>query len=378
MKTVLVFSHLRWNFVFQRPQHLLSRLAEHYSIIFVEEPLHTETRPFLCSDVVAPNVAVVVPHTNEKCWGFNDAQIEVIGPMLVQWLQKRNVHDHGIWFYTPQALPFHAFFKPKLVIFDIMDELSNFFGAPPEIKTRESYLLALADVVIAGGPSLHRAKVKARRDTILLPSAVDAEHFSPERAAKVKAKLWKEGKLPQLDIPHPRLGFFGVIDERLNIDLIAAVADADPMWHVIMVGPVVKIDPAILPQRPNIHWLGQQDYEVLPVLVQSWDVCLLPFALNDSTRFISPTKTLEYMAAEKPIVSTSIPDVIELYGDVVEIADTPISYIAAIQRLLHEDKVKRAERIQKSLKIVNKSSWCKATEVVREAIKAALGNAEPS
>lgn len=372
MKTLIVFSHLRWNFVFQRPQHLLTRLAKHYNIVFVEEPVNTGD-VFVEANEVAPGIHVLVPHTVEEGWGFNDAQIPVIGQLVKTWVDERvnTLDGYGLWFYTPQALPLRDYFNAGFVAFDVMDELSMFAHAPAYLKEREKELLETADVVFAGGPSLARAKQAIRPDTLSLPSCVDASHYSPERAAQAEAETHEEDRLEH-DIPHPRIGFFGVIDERLDIELVAAIADANPHWHVVMVGPVVKIDPNTLPQRFNIHYLGSQPYSLLPQLVQQWDVCILPFALNDSTKFISPTKTLEYMAAEKPIVSTAIHDVIELYGAVVEIGNDHQEFIDKIEMLMHEDPVPAASRIVEGKELVKQYSWDEMADKVYHAIEYAL------
>jgi glycosyltransferase involved in cell wall biosynthesis len=173
-------------------------------------------------------------------------------------------------------------------------------------------------------------------------------------------------------IGHPRLGFFGVIDERLDAELIAAVADAAPNWQLVMAGPIVKIDPASLPHRANIHWLGQQPYEVLPHLVAQWDVCLLPFARNESTRFISPTKTLEYMAAEKPIVSTPIIDVVGLYGDSVTIAATAGEFISACAAGLAESVADRQLRIERMRGHVSRCTWDRTAREIHQEIEAIL------
>lgn len=377
MKTLIVFSHLRWKFVFQRPQHLLTRLAKHYRIIFVEEPIPADQGqsglPYIRSAVVAPNIITLTAHTSEEGWGFNDKQLAVMGPMVKSWLQEHAdlIEGYGIWFYTPQALPMKDVLAPEFIVFDVMDELSMFKDAPKQLKDREKELLRIADVVIAGGPSLYNAKKEARPDTLSLPSSVDAAHYSPRRAEEEEAATHIDERLEH-DIPHPRLGFFGVIDERLDLDLVAAIADADPHWHLCMVGPVVKIDPATLPQRHNIHWLGQQDYSILPLIVHTWDVCMMPFALNEATKFISPTKTLEYMAAEKPVVSTFIHDVVELYGDAVEIAADPAEFIEKIEMLLSEPEEARLARLDASLLLVGRSSWDSTADTIHEAIEAAL------
>lgn len=372
MKTLIVFSHLRWNFVFQRPQHLLTRLAKHYKILFVEEPVNTNGA-FIEANRVAPNIDVLVPHTVEQGWGFNDEQIAVIGPMVKAWIQE--YHDlsagYGIWFYTPQALPLKDAFGPDFIIFDVMDELSMFAHAPAALKAREKELLEIADVVTAGGPSLARAKQQVRPDTLSLPSCVDAGHYSPRRACGAEAAT-HEGDALQAHIQGPRIGFFGVIDERLDLELLAKVADHNPRWSVVMVGPVVKIDPATLPKRSNIHYLGGQSYSILPQLVLGWDVCMMPFAINDATKFISPTKTLEYMAAEKPIVSTAIHDVIELYGEVVEVSYSHDEFIKNIEVLLHEEPAQAAARVISGNEIVEHYTWDNTADIIHTAIEDAI------
>ena len=220
-----------------------------------------------------------------------------------------------------------------------MDELSAFLGAPPELLQREEQLLEKADIVFTGGPSLFRAKQNRHHDVHCFPSSVDAKHFG-------KAKQLSDAP-DQASLPHPRLGFFGVIDERMDFALLDAMAQAHPEWQIVMVGPVVKVKPEILPRRPNLHFLGQRSYAQLPEYLAGWDVCLLPFARNQSTKFISPTKTLEYMAAGKMIVSTPITDVAEQYGEIVFLGDTAAEFVAACERALAADKAEeRAAQVK--------------------------------
>jgi glycosyltransferase involved in cell wall biosynthesis len=370
MPHLIVFSHLRWNFVYQRPQHLLSRLARHYPVLFIEEPVNGAAARVEVSSPV-DNVRVLRPQTPVDAAGFHDDQLPVLSPLLTDWLQEQGIDDYVVWFYTPMALPLLADLQPRAVVYDCMDELSAFKDAPRQLRQREAALLKSAHLVLAGGPSLFEAKRTLHPNVLCVPSAVDAQHYAPQVATS-RIDLMLKAEQVQGRIPGPRLGFFGVIDERLDTDLLAAVADAERDWQVVMVGPVVKIDAAQLPQRPNIHWLGQQPYQLLPQLVADWDVCLLPFALNDSTRYISPTKTLEYMAAEKPIVSTPVHDVVAMYGDVVRIgADTP-SFIEACRWALSETPYKRAERIGEMLATVSRFSWDNTARCVHEAIEKAI------
>jgi len=375
-KNLLVFCHLRWNFVYQRPQHLLSRLGAHYNVIVVEEPIQAEGAARLEAETVAPGVSVIRPRTPLASCGFQDDQLELIGPLVTAHMAAIGSTPYLVWFYTPMALPLLAQLDPEAVIYDCMDELSAFAGAPPALRAREAALLETADLVLTGGPSLYEAKRRLNPQVLCLPSSVDARHFAPGPHAADDRWAVRAREL-QAGISEPRLGYFGVIDERMDLQLLARIADADRHWNVVMVGPVVKIDPDSLPQRPNLHWLGQQPYELLPRLIEGWQAGLLPFALNESTRFISPTKTLEYMAAGKPAISTAIKDVVTLYGDVVRIAASHDQFIDACKDALAESGVERHERMRAMSASVAGSSWDRAAETVHLALRE-LGTAAPA
>ena len=397
MQTLIVFSHLRWDFVYQRPQHLLSRLAKHYRVLFFEEPARGKQTPFLQRLAPCPNVEVLRPHTTVDAVGFHDDQLPELTHLLAEYLRDFSIEDYLVWFYTPMALPLLAELTPQAVIYDCMDELSAFKNAPRQMMQREKALLKRAQLVLTGGPSLYEVKRRLHNNVRCFPSAVDVEHFSPHsaqsdgtsggvssphvtmpvvssvQASERKRNPYKE-EAERLHAPlaRPRLGFFGVIDERFDFELITAIADAAPNWQMVMAGPIVKIDPASLPKRPNVHWLGQQPYEVLPHLVAQWDVCLLPFARNESTRFISPTKTLEYMAAEKPIVSTPIHDVVGLYGDCVSIAATAEEFLSACAAALAENAIARRLRVERMRGRVSECTWDRTAREIRKELEAVL------
>ena len=373
---VVVFSHLRWDFVYQRPQHLLSRLAARQPVLFVEEPEPDPAGPARWDrSAPAPGVTVFRPRTPLAEPGFHPAQLALVAPMMDEVREAAGPGGIIAWLYTPMALPLARRLDPALVVYDCMDELSLFAGAPPELVAREAELMELADVVFTGGPSLYRAKRGRHPNVHCFTSSVDAEHFGRARAGRPDTP---DEPADQRDLPHPRLGYYGVIDERLDLPLLAALADAHPEWQLVLVGPVVKIDPATLPRRANIHYTGQRRYDELPAYLAGWDVCLLPFALNDSTRFISPTKTLEYMAAERPIVSTPITDVVEPYGDIVYLGDTPEAFIRACERALASDGAERERRGSLMRGVLARTSWDATVAAMIECMARSLDLAAPA
>ena len=316
-------------------------------MFFVEEPIYDAVAEPGMACYEDGSVTVAVPHL---CPGTGEAQsLELQRRLLDELMSGRNVTDYILWYYTPLAMPFTAHLQPAAVVYDCMDELSAFKNAPPTLKAREAELLSRADLVFTGGHSLYEAKKHAHANVHAFPSSVDVQHFG-------QARQRHPDPADQEAVPRPRLGFFGVIDERMDLDLVAGVAAARPHWHLVMVGPVVKIDPTTLPTAPNIHYLGPKTYAELPRYIAGWDVALLPFARNEATRFISPTKTPEYMAAGRPVVSTSIQDVVRPYGQqgLVRIADTVDEFIAACEAALEEDAVARTRAADAFLR---QTSW---------------------
>jgi len=372
---LVVFSHLRWGFVFQRPQHLLSRLAGRWRVLFVEEPMHTDGPARLEARHHGPHLTVLVPHTPAAAPGFHDDQLALLQPLIASYLDTEHLRVDVAWLYTPMALPLLQAVAPTCVVYDCMDELSAFKGAPRQLRQRESALLKQAALVMAGGPSLYEVRRDRHHNVHCIPSAVDAAHYSPARLQPGSTHD-QQAQALQGALPRPRLGFFGVIDERLDLSLVSTVADAHPEWTVLMVGPVVKIDPAGLPQRPNIHWLGMQPYERLPYLLADWDLCLMPFALNEATQFISPTKTLEYMAGDKPVVSTPVRDVISLYGDAVSVAAGAQEFLRACERVLAETPAQRCQRAMTMATTVSMHSWDRSADTVHVLLTQALASSQ--
>jgi UDP-galactopyranose mutase len=350
---LLVFSHLRWDFVFQRPQHLLTRAAAQRRVFFWEEALPLpdgQREPYLDVRQKGPNLWVACPYLPLSLEG--QAREDFKAGMVREFMAQQGIERFVLWYYTPWALRFTSQLRPVATVYDCMDELSLFKGANPQLKQFELELFRRADVVFTGGASLFEAKRGQHANVHLFPSSIDTAHFG-------KARLWQEEPTDQAAIPHPRLGFFGVIDERMDLDLLAGIAALRPDWHLALIGPVVKIDPLALPQAPNIHYLGQKAYEQLPVYLAGWDIALMPFARNESTRFISPTKTPEYLAGGRPVVSTSIRDVVRPYGDqgLVRIADTAEETVRAIEETLARSPVERAAWLAHVDEHLKGNSW---------------------
>jgi glycosyltransferase involved in cell wall biosynthesis len=361
---VICFSHLRWNFVFQRPQHLLSRCARHRRVFFFEEPLFDATdRPHVTVTEAAPGVHVVVPHLADA---DRDRHAEIQRRLVNDLIARERIQPDVLWYYTPMSLHFSDHLDAPAVVYDCMDELSNFAGAPPGLRDAERALLRRAGLVFTGGRSLYEAKKHLHHNIHPFPSSVDVAHFAAARSSAL-------GDPPdQSDIPHPRIGFFGVLDERLDRELIGGLSDLRPQYHFVLLGPVVKIDLSSLPRAANIHYLGQKTYAELPQYLGGWDVAMLPFARNESTRYISPTKTPEYLAGGRPVVSTSIADVVHPYGDLglTRIADTPREFAAAIDAALADD---RLARIHAADTLLASMSWDATWQAMSTHIDALCG-----
>ena len=340
----------------------MSRYARTHQVFFVEEPLREDIdRPRV---TVEPHdgVIVVVPHVPSQ---YSPARVvKAQRALLDQLIASYELSRFVLWYYTPAALPFSAHLRPVAVVYDCMDELAAFRGAPDDLPLLEQSLMNRADVMFTGGHSLYEAKRAHHRNIHALPSSVDVLHFAQARQPCADPA-------DQRALPAPRMGFFGVLDERLDVGLLQGVADARPDWQLVMLGPIVKIDPAVLPRRSNIHYLGSKTYAELPRYIAGWDVALILFARNDATRFISPTKTPEYLAAGKPVVSTSIKDVVRTYGraDLVRIADSVTDFVVACDQALSEPPEPRRARADRFLRNM---SWDRTWQTSARLLAAVL------
>ncbi|MFN8483427.1 MAG: glycosyltransferase [Anaerolineae bacterium] len=376
---ILVLAHLGWDFVWQRPQHILSRLAQHYPVIYVNEPQvspTTEGQPQL--RVVAdernltayqprfPDRADVLNHWREVYVGLaRDAMLRH-GWLRVEGGRETLTRPVILWFYTPMPVYALDSLPHDVVVYDVMDQLANFKGAARDLPQREARLLQHADVVFTGGRSIYEARGGRHSNLHLFASGVDPAHFAQALAPETQVAPEIAG------LPHPVLGYSGVIDERTDTDLLRRVAEERPNWSIVMVGPVAKIDVNDLPLLPNIHYVGQKPYSSLPSFLKGFDVCLMPFAMNEATRYISPTKTLEYMAAHKPIVSTPVPDVVANWGHAVYVGEDAAGVIRAVEEVGAEGDAARAARIAAYDEIVGRNTWDYIAAEMRRLIEEAF------
>jgi UDP-galactopyranose mutase len=359
---IVCFSHLRWNFVFQRPQHLLSRFAKKHDVLVIEEPMYYDgPGEFVVTDT-KEGVRVAVPQIPHGT--ARDAEERLLKTLVTELIEDQPFENYVAWYYTPMMLSWSEHLRPVATVYDCMDELSAFKNAPAELQTREAELFGLSDLVFTGGRSLYEVKREQHEAVYCFPSSIDVNHFA--RALQIEGD-----PTDQKDIPQPRIGFFGVIDERTDIELLRDIAALRPQWQFVMIGPVVKISEEDLPRQKNIHYLGGKSYDELPEYIAGWDVAMMPFAINDSTRFISPTKTPEYLAAGRPVVSTAIRDVVRPYGEngLVRIAATAEEFVDAIEQALDEDAEERRARADEFLSAM---SWEKTYEAMSDLIDDAI------
>lgn len=359
LNDLVCYSHLRWGFVYQRPQHLMSRFARDRRVFFIEEPEFADTRAPRMNTRVSGGVKVATPVLPRESAGRRVSAI--VAELIEQFFKTQKIEDHVAWFYTPMALDIVPERHPRVAIYDCMDELSLFRGAPRQLVDKEKSLFETCHLVFTGGMSLFEAKRRQHKSVYAFPSSVDYPHFA-------KARDLEDAQADQKDLPRPRLGYAGVIDERIDLELVDHIASSRPDWQIVMIGPIAKIEPESLPKRANIHWLGMKSYDELPYYFAGWDVALMPFAINDATKYISPTKTPEYLAAGLPVVSTPVRDVVRQYGQLglARIGSTPDEFLAETEHALtYGMSMKWRERADAFLHTL---SWDKTWEAMNSLI----------
>ena len=366
---IVAFSHLRWNFVWQRPQQFLSRFAEQHPVLFIEEPFYdlgADQEPTLELQETQDGVVVAIPHLRDgDRWEDSHEVIRGLARRAIDSINREGQFDEPIlWYYSPMMVEWSLdHFETSGVVYDCMDELSQFKFAPEGLIENERRLMEHADIVFTGGQELYEKKSRQHENTHFFGCGVEYEHFA--KAQDVDQPVPDDVK----GLKKPIIGWFGVIDERVDYDLIKKAAELRPDYSFVLVGPVVKVDPATLPQAPNIHWLGGRDYKQLPDYCRAFDVCMMCFAINEATEFINPTKALEYLATGKPVISTPVKDVVRQYSDLVEIAKTPEEFVEKLDRLIQHPDL---ERIQKGIEKARESSWEGTVSQMRALILEAI------
>jgi glycosyltransferase involved in cell wall biosynthesis len=372
---IIVHSHLAWDWVWQRPQQFLSRLSKRHPILFVEGPVPNpaiEEASYELREVPEyPNVFVLRMAMPGAKW-FDGAWVDDERRRLVKEVLSGPLGNRFIdplqWFYDPMAVTaFAGKMNERGNVYDCMDQLSAFRGAPRELVEREQELLHIADVVFAGGPKIGLEKSKLNANTCTYGCGVDVLHF--RRAQDESIDLPAE----VAQLPRPVYGFFGVVDERMDYQLLARLADDNAAGSVVMVGPWTKVDPSEFPKKGNLHFLGGRDYQDLPRYAAAFDVCLVPFALNESTEYINPTKVLEYLATGRPVVSTSIEDVVLQFGEVVEIGKSHQEFSAKCHQAARSPDRKKIDR---GLDLASRNTWEAVVQNLERDIEAFLGSGE--
>jgi len=352
--------------VYQRPQHLLNRFAVNNRVFVIEEPVYEANSDYY--EISKPNenanLWLVVLHVSKDTSA--EKRNHTLKALVDSFMFSNNINKYILWFYSPMALQYTEHLSPSLTVYDCMDELSAFKSPPAGIKEMEVCLLKRSDLVFTGGHSLYKAKKHLHDNIHPFPSSIDKSHFQV-------ARVFKEDPEDQASIPHPRFGFYGVIDERFNISLVDELATLRPDWHFVFIGPVTKIDRTKLPIKENIHYLGSKNYKQLPSYLSGWDVAILPFELNESTKYISPTKTPEYLAGGKPVISTSITDVVTPYGKqgLVHIADTAEQFVEAAEKIFNnENKEEWNKKVDRFLSNISwNKTWHRMSLLIEEALE---------
>ena len=363
---LVVFAAMRWCFDWQRPQQLLTRLAKHYRVFYVEEPVTTHQDAYLECTEVARGVEVLVAHTRCDAAGFHDDQFPVMRGLLAQFMRERGIAEPLVWLDTPAALPLVDTLSPRGVIYDCHDDAAATSG-DAALQRREARLMRLADVVVAGGPSLYQSHRGRHANVHCIANAVDAAHFAPPALLGTAIEA-VSARAIHAAIPNPRLGFHGVIDERIDLDLVARVADLRPDWQILMAGPLRGVVPEALPRRGNIVWLGAQTHAILPHLQAHWDVCLLPFRHAESAHHAAPIEALAYLAGQKSVVGTSVHDVVALHGHIVRLADDAPAFVEACRAAMCERGPLRRQRRIDALIAVHSCTWDRAADRVHRLL----------
>jgi glycosyltransferase involved in cell wall biosynthesis len=372
----VVLSHLKWNFVWQRPQQFLSRFAKDHPILFIEHPeydLAEGESPTVSVDPTENNITVArmrFPKGAPRNYEFDQQMIQMTKDLIATVNDKGEFDKPLLWFYYPMEAPWALQLECRGVVYDCMDELSQFIDAPATLVDNEKLLLSKADIVFTGGYELREKKAKQHNNVHCFGCGVEYDHFS-------KAQL-EETQVPDdlKDLKKPVIGWFGVVDERVDYDLIREAAEKRPDWSFVLVGPVVKVDESMLPKADNIFWLGQRDYKVLPNYCKGFDVCMMCFAINEATEYINPTKALEYLATGKPVISTPVKDVLRQYSDDLYIAKSTDEFIDMAERALAgKDQEMRARGLERAQQCSWESTVAEMERLIDEAIRANSGEA---
>lgn len=365
---IICFARRRWNTLFHRPQRLMSRFAQEHRVFYIEEPVYdAESNHFEVQQVSNLSLWIVVPHLSATA---TDHQNKICGELLDDLIKNFDIRKYITWYYTPLALRFSKHLAPLALVYDCMSDVQGSASASSELIVCEHELLHKADIVFAAGYGLYETMRNRHHNIYAFPNSIDKEHFHG-------ARMVTEELPEQAAIPHPRIGFHGIVDECVDVKLLTTLAEQRPDWHFIIIGPIAAANTESLPSKPNMHFLGAKEYDIVPRYIAGWDVGIIPYAHNDHTKYLHPCKTMEYLAMGKPVVSTSIYDVVVPYGKkgLVLIADTVPVFIAAIEKALAMRGIK--QRVLKADRFLSNISWDKTHRHMYILIEAVIERKKP-
>lgn len=367
-KRIVCLSSTRWSFLWQRPQQIMSRLCARHDILYVDPPFpvaeeqvrgisNDESGTLIVKNLQTINDALQIFRPLEiSRFSYPDLDSNELLKMNQELLQcqiQKALFQLGwqhplLWLYDPRNVNLVDQLNPCGVIYDCVDSFRSFSWSHPHVSIWEEALVDRADVVLATSRALYQERLRKNRYTFLVPNAADYKHFSPWQGYEKPADITA--------ISRPRLGFIGAIYEWVDLELLQVIADKSPAWNLVLIGP--KQHGLQLPERSNIHWLGQRGYAELPAYVHSFDVALIPFLVNETTQHANPIKFWEYLAAGKPVVSTLLPEIPDVPGVVWRSENHSMFCNHCAQALeLVQHPLSRNKIITKARAIAYANSW---------------------
>ncbi|MBN1593755.1 MAG: glycosyltransferase [Candidatus Coatesbacteria bacterium] len=364
--------------LWQRPQQIAVRIANRHPVLYVwpryaSELARRKSKSEFTPSDGAKGVHLLAPLLlpfERAIKGIYRINLKTISSLISAALPRIDADGRPVlWFYAPRFAPIIDSLDHAAVVYDIMDEHSAFGFARRETMELERRLLESADVVFAGTNALAERKAEFAPDIKYYPCGVEFDHFSSALGGSLPVPAALS------EVEGPVIGYFGAVDDRLDFDMIFAVARAYPEWNFLLAGPWLSSrQRSELETTGNIILPGLVDYSELPAYLARFDVAILPFVLNKLTLHIHPTKALEYLASRTPVISTAIPDVVKFYSGIIDIVSTADEFASAVERALEKPN---EDAIERGFELARSSSWENMVENMWADFEAALSKNRP-